>query len=99
MLSFTTMDGQTNLGDGYRYDSACNPSPILIIETDVYDSAEMTVAFIMACDPSLTRDDAVEVANDLADSISSNSGSTTHNGVEYLIAGDGDKVLLRAVVQ
>lgn len=99
MLSFTTMDGQTNLGDSYRYDTACNPSPILIIETDEYDSAEMTVAFIMACDPSLTRDDAVEVANSLADSISSDSGSTTHNGVEYLIAGDGDKVLLRAVVQ
>jgi uncharacterized Zn finger protein (UPF0148 family) len=98
MLSFTTMDGQSNLTKSSRYDSSCNPSPILMIDTKKCDSAIVARGFIMACDSSLSKTDAQEVVTNLANSVEGNSGSTSKNGISYLLAGDGEKVMLRATV-
>lgn len=97
-LSFTTMDGQSNLTKSSRYDSSCNPSPILMIDTTKCDSAIVARGFIMACDSSLSKTDAQEVVTNLANSVEGNSGSTSKNGISYLVAGDGEKVMLRATV-
>lgn len=98
MLSFTTMDGQSNLAKSSRYDSSCNPSPILMIDTTKCDSAIVARGFIMACDSSLSKTDAQEVVTNLANSVESFSGSTSKNGITYLFASDGEKVMLRATV-
>lgn len=98
MLSFTTMDGQSNLTKSSRYDSSCNPSPILMIDTTKCDSAIVARGFIMACDSSLSKTDAQEVVTNLANSVEGNSGSTSKNGISYLLASDGEKVMLRATV-
>lgn len=98
MLSFTTMDGQSNLVKSSRYDSSCNPSPILMIDTTKCDSAIVARGFIMACDSSLSKTDAQEVVTNLANSVESFSGSTSKNGITYLFASDGEKVMLRATV-
>lgn len=99
MLSFSTMDGQTNLGESYKYDSSCNPSPVLMVDTEKTNSADMMVGFVQACDPSLTHSDAVRVAMELADSINGANGSTEKNGIEYLLAGIDHRVLFRAVIK
>ena len=75
MLSFTTMDGQSNLAKSSRYDSSCNPSPLLMIDTTKCDSAIVARGFIMACDSSLSKTDAQEVVTNLANSVEGNSGS------------------------
>lgn len=98
MLSFTTMDGQSNLTKSSRYDSSCNPSPILMIDTTKCDSAIVALGFVMACDSSLSKTDAQEVVTNLANSVESFSGSTSKNGITYLFASDGEKVMLRATV-
>lgn len=98
MLSFTTMDGQSNLTKSSRYDSSCNPSPILMIDTTKCDSAIVARGFIMACDSSLSKTDAQEVVTNLANSVEDFSGSTSKNGITYLFASDGEKVMLRATV-
>lgn len=98
MLSFTTMDGQSNLAKSSRYDSSCNLSPILMIDTTKCDSAIVARGFIMACDSSLSKTDAQEVVTNLANSVESFSGSTSKNGITYLFASDGEKVMLRATV-
>lgn len=99
MLSFSTMDGQANLGESYKYDSSCNPSPVLMVDTEKTNSADMMVGFVQACDPSLTRSDAAEVAVALAENISGANGSTEKNGIEYLLAGIDHRVLFRAVIK
>jgi len=98
MLSFTTMDGQTNLGDSYKYDSSCNPSPVFIVDTEKCNSAEMMVGFVMTCDPALSRSEAAEVAKALAGSVSGSNGSTEKNGITYLLAGIDERIMFRAVV-
>lgn len=98
MLSFTTMDGQSNLTKSSRYDSSCNPSPILMIDTTKCDSAIVARGFVMACDSSLSKTDAQEVVTNLANSVEDFSGSTSKNGITYLFASDGEKVMLRATV-
>lgn len=98
MLSFSSMDGQTNLGDSFKHDSTCNPSPVFIVDTEKCNSAEMMIGFVMACDPSLSRSDATEVAKALAGSISGISGSTEKNGITYLLAGIDERIMFRAVI-
>ena len=100
MLSFTSMDGQRNLGGEYKFDSSCNPSPTLLINTEQskHNMADISTAFIMSCDPSLDYGQAFSVVKELADNITGYSSSTTHNGIEYLLAGRGNVTLLRAVI-
>lgn len=99
MLSFSSMDGQITLGDAYKYDSSCNPSPILMVDTEKTDSAEMLIDFVLACDPSLSRSDVSDVAKALAASVSGASGSTEKNGIEYLLTGIDTRILFRAVIK
>ena len=99
MLSFSSMDGETTLGEAYKHDSACNPSPILMVDTGKTNSAELMIAFVRACDPSLSRSDAINVASALADSIGGTSGSTEKNGIEYLLVGIDHRVMFRAVIK
>lgn len=98
MLSFSTMDGKGTLGNEYKYKSSCNPSPIFIVDTTKCDSAEFAIAFVMSCDPSLSRSDALDVVSDLAESVSVTEGATTHNGIEYRIAGNDERVVFRAII-
>lgn len=100
MLSFTSMDGQENLGAAYKYDSACNPSPILLINSEYpkLNMADVSTTFVMSCDPSLDYEQAFSVVENLADNITGYSSSTTRNGIEYLLVGHGNITMLRAVV-
>lgn len=99
MLSFSSMDGQTTLGEASKDDSTCNPSPVLMVDTEKTDSAEMMVDFIQACDPSLSYSEAVDVTMALAANVHGTSGSTEMNGIEYLLSGIDQRILFRAVIK
>ena len=98
MLSFSSMDGQTNLPEEYKYNSTCNPSPILLADTTKCDSAEAFIALAQACDPSLSRRDAVDIAMEMAENIQGVSGSATRNGLEYKMAGIDERILFRVTI-
>ena len=94
------MDGQENLGAECKFDSSCNPSPTLLINTEQskYNMADISTAFVMSCDPSLDYERAFSVVKELADNITGYSSNTSQNGIEYLLVGRGSITLLRAVV-
>lgn len=73
---------------------------IYVGEGDKQDetAAYSLVGLIMACDPGLSFDDAVDVAQDVTDSYDGKSGGAQKNGIIYALMPKDDMWLVAAVI-
>lgn len=99
LVTFSGTDGDLRYSDRNK-SKAFDSVWIYVAEDDKQDetAAYSLVGLIMACDPSLSPDDAVDVAQDVTDSYDGKSGGAQKNGIIYALMPKDDMWVVAAVI-